>query len=200
MPSPPALTTAAVLRQDSPRTGLDGSQPGTWGQSIQTPGKRSGERARPTEPPHLGSFQQLDDLGLHLVCRVLSRLLRRRCGPREPGERCEKRLRGHRDRPAPPPSRPPGPARERAAHLPTAAAVPVPAPACLGSAAPRHPAPCRPPAPAADARRILRIAGPRPAAASGPDASAAAGTCLRRVLSAPPAATGAGRPAWPHAR
>lgn len=96
--------------------------------------------------------------------------------------------------------RPPGPARERAAHLPTAAAVPVPAPACLGSAAPRHPAPCRPPAPAADARRILRTDGPRPAAASGPDASAAAGTCLRRVLSAPPAATGAGRPAWPHAR
>lgn len=74
-------------------------------------GKRSGERARPTEPPHLGSFQQLDDLGLHLVCLVLFRLLRRRCGPREPGERCEKRLRGHRDRPAP--RRPRPPARPR---------------------------------------------------------------------------------------
>lgn len=56
MPSPPALTTAVVLLQDSLRTSLDGSQPSTRGQSIQASGNRSRERARPVEPLTLARF------------------------------------------------------------------------------------------------------------------------------------------------
>lgn len=162
-------------------------------------------RARtPDRSSHLGSLQQLDDLCLRLVCRVLSRLLLCRRGSREPGERCEKRLRGHRDRPvpAPPPPPPPPPGRprpERSAHLPTAAALGAPAPARLGSAAAQRPDPRHRPAPAAGAQYSPRTAGPRPAAGFDPDASEAAGTC-RRVLTAPLAAAGPGRPACPHAR
>lgn len=189
MLSPPALSTATVLLRDSPWPSLDGSQPSTQGLSIQASRNRSGA-------PHLGLLQQLDDLGLRLVCRVLSRLLRRRRGSREPGESCEKRLRGHRDRPvpAPPPPPPPGrPRPERTAHLPTAAAPRVRAPARLGSAAAPRPAPRRPPAPAAGAPYSLRTAGPRPAAGFDPDASEATGTC-RPVLRGPLAAAGSGRP------
>lgn len=57
-------------------------------------------RAQGPEPPHLGSLQQLDDLGLGFVRPVLGGgpvgsllllLLLCRSGPREPGERCQQR-------------------------------------------------------------------------------------------------------------
>lgn len=206
MSSPPALTTAAVLRQDSPGTSLDRPQPSTWGQSIQASGKRSGGRARPTEPLTLARFSSW-----MISASASSAASSPGCSSAAAGRENQARAArsgsevtgtGPRPRaPAPPSARPPArPCPGALPHLPTAAAVSAPVPTCLGSAAPRRPAPCRQPAPAAGARHNLRTAGPRPAAGFGPDASAAAGTCRRRVLSTLPAAANPRRPACPHAR